>query len=123
MKKYITEYITEKQFQLQRIAAQKKKSEKKTEPIFVDTVKMEEEIPDGINFAAHMTIESQKALEFMVNCIEFCPDRKQKKAGYVIKNLMENEKVKQLIYCFADDKYTCRRIDKLLKVKLPWKKI
>lgn len=116
-KKYISD---KKYFREKKISQQKKVT---PPPVHIDTQKMEEEVPDTINYASHMTIESQKALEFIVNCIEFCPDRKQKKSGYVIKNLMEGEKVKQLIYCFADDKYTCRRIDKLLKVKLPWKKI
>lgn len=111
-------YISEKKYFLEKKIS---KQEKVTPPpIHIDTKKMEEEVPDQIKFAAHMTIENQKALEYMVNCIEFCPDRKQKKSGYVIKNLMEGEKVKQLIYFFADDKYTCRRINKLFKAELPW---
>lgn len=115
--------ISEKEYILKREFNRKNKTEDLSPPVFIDTKKMEQEVPDGITFAAHMTIESHKALEFMVNCIEFCPDRNQNKAGYVIKNFTEQEKVKQLIYFFADDKYTCRRIDKLFRVKLPWKKI
>lgn len=93
------------------------------ESIMIDTQKMESEVPDGIKFCAHMTIESEKALKLVVNNIAFCPDKKQGKAGYVIKNFTETDKkVKQIIYFFADDKYTCRRIDKLFKTKLPWER-
>lgn len=111
---------SERQYLIERQVKKNQTISKEYDPVFIDTKKMEESVPDSVKFASHMTIESEQALKFIINMVEFCPDRKQKKAGVVIKNVHEKEITKQVIYFFADDKYTCRRIDKLFRVKLPW---
>jgi coenzyme F420-reducing hydrogenase alpha subunit len=91
------------------------------ESVFIDTEQMINEVPESVKFGSYVKISDEKTFKFFINMIQFCPDRKNKKAGMVVKNMLDEKgDTHQIIYFFADDKYTCRRLNKLFRTNLPW---
>lgn len=112
----------------QRMWLEKQKEESvKIEPekkVYVDTEKQLAELGEKYRFVIHLYTDNP---EYISNIIYNSPDYEQKNLGFVIKtmepvNKKEGEPAepRYINYIFAIDRYTCKRMDRELKEKLPW---